>query len=104
MPKPNEPLKVDPIELQLTADQLDGHASGYRTAHQASHSRASHVALGAGASAAALPEMLTAWERDGVRFDNRFTTHAENHREAATRYTATDRHSADGIDDAGSAL
>lgn len=104
MPKPNEPLKVDPTELQLTADQLDGHASGFLTAHQASHSRAGHVALGAGASAAALPEMLAAWERDGLRFDKGFTTHAQSHREAATRYAATDRHSADGIDDADSAL
>jgi lysine/ornithine N-monooxygenase len=101
---PNEPLKVDPTELHLTADQLDGHASDFLSAHQTAHSRASQAALGSGQSAAALPLMLTAWETDSARLSRRFATNAEGHREAAARYVETDTAGADEIDDASSAL
>jgi Excreted virulence factor EspC, type VII ESX diderm len=101
---PNEPLKVDPTELRLTADQLDGQASGFRTAHEAAQSRAGGVALGAGAAAAALPGMLEAWESDGTRFDKHFAAYAQRHRDAADRYASTDSDNANGIDDAGSVL
>lgn len=104
VPGPNEPLKVDPTELQLAADQLDGHASSFRAAHQNAQSRAGHVVIGAGLSGAALPEMLAAWEGDGVHFGRRMTKLAADHREAAAKYVATDNHSADEIDDAGSAV
>lgn len=101
---PNDPLKVDPTELHVTADQLDGHASDFLAAHQTAHSQASQVNLGSGLSTGALPQMLTAWEADGARFGKHFATHAEGHREAATRYVKTDTASADGIDDASAAL
>lgn len=64
--KASEPLKVDPTELRLTAGKLDGHASGFRTAHETAQSRASKTALGSGLAAAALPAMLEAWESDGA--------------------------------------
>ena len=104
MSNPNEPLKVDPTELHVTAAQLDGHASDFRTTHQTAHSQASQVNLGSGLSTAALPQMVTAWEADSARFAKHFATHAEGHREAAARYVKTDDASADGIDDAGAAL
>ena len=59
MSNPNEPLKVDPTELRLTADQLDGQATGFRTAHEAAHSRAGGVALGSSQAAARRP----CWDR-----------------------------------------
>lgn len=101
---PNEPLKVDPTELHAAADQLDGHATEFLTTHETVHSRASQVGLGSGSSAAALPMMLTAWEDESARLGKLFATHAAGHREAATGYVKTDTASADGIDDAGSAL
>jgi hypothetical protein len=101
---PNEPLKVDPTELHVTADRLDGHASDFLTTHQTAHSQASEVNLGSGLSTAALPQMLAAWEADSARFAKHFATNAEGHREAATRYVKTDTASADGIDDASAAL
>lgn len=104
MSHPSEPLKVDPTELRMAADQLDGHASSFRTAHQTAQSRASQAALGSGSAASALPEMLAAWEADGTRFDKHFTRHAQAHRAAADSYGTTDAESAGGIDDAGSAL
>ena len=103
MTHPNEPLKVDPTQLRMTADQLDGHASGFRIAHQAAQSRASKAALGSGSAAAALPGMLAAWEADGARFNENFIKHARGHRKAADSYVRTDAGSADAIDDAGSA-
>jgi hypothetical protein len=101
---PNEPLKVDPTELHVTAGQLDGHSSDFLTAHQTAHSRAGHANLGSGLSKAALPQMLAVWEADAARFAKHFATHAEGHREAATQYVKTDTAGADEIDDAGAAL
>lgn len=103
MSHPQEPLKADPTELCMTADKLDGHASGFRTAHQAAQSRASKAALGSGSAAAALPGMLAAWEADGAQFELHFARHAQGHREAADAYVRTDAGSAERIDDAGSA-
>ena len=101
---PNDPLKVDPTELNLTADQLDGHRSDFLSAHETAHSRASHAKLGSGLSTAALPQMLAAWETDSARFGKHFATNAQGHREAAAQYVKTDNSSADGIDDASAAL
>ncbi|BCI51613.1 hypothetical protein NIIDNTM18_08910 [Mycolicibacterium litorale] len=101
MSHPQKPLKTDPTELRMTADQLEGHAGEFRTAHQAAQSRASKAALGSGSAAAALPEMLAAWEADGAQFDEHFTRHARGHREAADAYLGTDAGSADRINDAG---
>lgn len=103
MSHPYDSLKADPTELRMTADQLDGHASGFRTAHQAAQSRASKATLGSGSAAAALPGMLAAWEADGAKFDEHFVRHARGHREAADEYARTDAGSAARIDDAGSA-
>ncbi|MGO4442206.1 type VII secretion target [Mycobacterium sp. 2YAF39] len=104
MSNPNEPLKVDPKELHAAADQLDGHASEFSATQEKALSRASQANLGSGLSAAAVPQMLAAWETDSARFAKQFATNAQGHREAATRYTKTDTTGADGIDDAGAAL
>jgi hypothetical protein len=101
MAVPREPLKVDPIELRMTADRLDGHSSDFSTEHLKAHAAASEAALGSGLSAAALPEMLAAWEADGAHFGERFTTHAEGHRGAAGAYERTDSSGAGRITDAG---
>jgi len=100
---PGAPLKVDPTELGLTADRLDGHGSGFRAALETAQSRAGNVGLGSGLAAAALPGMLAAWEADGTRFDKDFATHAHGHREAANRYVRTDGASAGAIDGVGAA-
>ncbi|KUH84627.1 type VII secretion target [Mycobacterium sp. IS-1556] len=104
MSNPNEPLKVDPTELRMAADQLDGHASAFRATHQTAQSRASKAALGSGSAATALPGMLAAWEAEGTQFNEHFIRHAQGHRDAADSYVRTDAGGAQGIDDAGSAL
>lgn len=104
MTQPGEPVKVDPSDLQMAADQIDGHASGFRSAHEAAHARVGNASLGSGLAAAALPGMLSAWEADGAHFNERFTTYAQGHRKAAAAYTRTDGHSAGEIDDAGAGL
>lgn len=101
MSQPHEPLKVDPTELRMAADQLDGHASEFRETHRAAHSRASKASLGSGAAAAALPGMLAAWEADGANLYEDFARHARGHREAADAYMRTDAGSADRIDGTG---
>lgn len=104
MSNPNEPLKVDPAELQAAADQLDGHAAEFLATHQMARTRAGQASLGSGLSAAALPQMLTAWEDQSARLGQLFVTNSAGHREAATRYVKTDTDGADGIDDAGATL
>ena len=99
-----EPLRVDPTQLRMAADHLDGHAGGFRSADRAAQSRAGAVALGSGSAAAALPGMVAAWEADGARFSGHFARYSRGHREAADRYAGTDAGNAEGIDDAGSAL
>ncbi|MGE2736070.1 type VII secretion target [Mycolicibacterium vaccae] len=99
-----EPLRVDPTQLRMAADQLDGQAGGFRAVDRAAQSRAGAVALGSGSAAAALPGMVAAWEADGARFNEHFARYARGHREAADRYAGTDVGNAEGIDDAGSAL
>ncbi|AMT69277.1 type VII secretion target [Mycobacteroides immunogenum] len=99
-----EPLRVDPYEFRAAADRLDAHAETFSTSHRSAHSQAGQVRLGSGLAAAALPEMLTVWESDGVRFGEGFAAHAEGDREAASRYERTDGRSADNIGDVGSGL
>jgi hypothetical protein len=93
-------LKVDPTELHGAADQLDGHASEFMATHETTQSRASQVRLGSGLSAAALPQMLTAWETESAHLGRLFATNAAGYRDAASRYAHTDTASADEIDDA----
>ncbi|MGE2724401.1 ESX-1 secretion-associated protein [Mycolicibacterium pulveris] len=103
MSHPDEPLKVDPTELRMAADQLAGHASGFQAAHRSAQERAGRAALGSGSAAAALPAMVAAWDADGARFGEHFARYVQAHREAADGYVSTDAASADEIDDAGSA-
>jgi uncharacterized protein YukE len=97
-------LKVNPSELRVAADKIDGHAADFAAAHQAAHRRAGDVALGSGVAGAALPQMMGAWDSDGTEFAKRFTAHAEGHRAAANAYMQTDDGSANRIGDAGSAF
>jgi hypothetical protein len=99
-----KPLKVDPSELQMAADKIDGHAAEFATTHAATHQRAGQAALGSGLAAAALPQLLGAWESDGTRFGDHFIKHAEGHRTAAGVYTRSDEDGSERISDAGSAL
>ncbi|RIT31395.1 ESX-1 secretion-associated protein [Mycobacteroides abscessus] len=85
-----EPLEVDLIELRMFADRLESHGSEFASGHQKAHAGASQVALGSGLAAAALPEMLTAWESDGARFGKHYNSHAQHHREATSGYERTD--------------
>lgn len=104
MSKADEPLRVSPSELRVAAEQLDGQAGSFAEKHQEAHARAGGTALGSGQASAALPQMLAAWEEQGVNFGAHFTRHAEGHRQAATGYDKTDETAAAGIDDAGSEL
>jgi WXG100 family type VII secretion target len=104
MPKADEPLQVNPAELRATAERLDGHAAGFIEALQSAQARAEAASLGRGAAAAALPEMLAAWEEQAVRFAAEFRRHSESHRSAATGYERTDELGAAEVGGAGSEM
>ncbi len=97
-------LEVHPPELHLTADKIASQAGDFAVAHQSAHRRASQAVLGSGLSAAGLPEMIGAWETDGVRFAEGLTRHADGHRAAANAYVQADDGGAERIGHAGSAL
>lgn len=94
-------LRVDPVELRVTAESLSGHAEAFSATHEQAQSRAGQVALGASKAAAALPAMLTEWQTAGRRFAAHHIEHADGHRAAADAYTQTDSGSADEIEAAG---
>ena len=100
----SESLKVSPSELHAAADKITSHAADFATTHAATHQRAGLAALGSGLAAAALPQLLGAWESDGTHFGEHFAKHADGHRAGATAYTRTDADSSERLNDAGSAL
>jgi hypothetical protein len=77
------------------ASRLDGHANDFLIAHYGAHALASVVALGSGAAGAALPEMLSTWADEGLRFGERYVAHAAGHREAANAHVQTEGLGAD---------
>ena len=99
-----EPLTLRPAELHATAAEIDNHADDFATAHQAAHRRASEALLGSGLSAAALPQMLGAWEVDRVRSGEQFAHHADRHRTAANAFAQADHGGADQISGVGPAI
>ncbi len=92
-----EPVKVRPAELHATAAEIDNHADDFFATHQAAHRRASEAVLGSGVSAAALPEMLGAWEIDRTWSGEQFTHHADRHRMAANAFSQADQGGVDRI-------
>lgn len=98
-----EPLRVDPEELGMTAGQLEGHGVTFAADHEAAHTKAAGVTLGA-ASGVALAGMLSAWEEERAQFGAVFTGHADAHREAADRYVQGDAGGAADIDGAASSM
>ena len=94
-------LRVDPIELRVTAESLSSHAETFSATHEQAQSRAGQVALGASKAAAALPAMLAEWQTTGTRFAAHHVKHADGHRAAADAYTQTDSANADEIEAAG---
>ena len=96
-----EPLRVDPAQLQVTAESLSSHAESFTSAHAQAQSRAGSVALGASKAAAALPAMLSEWQTSATQFAAHHVKHADGHRAAAQAYTKTDDGASDQIEAAG---
>ncbi len=96
-----KPLRVDPAQLQVTAESLSSHAESFTSTHAQAQSRAGSVALGTSKAAAALPGMLSEWETSATQFAAHHVKHADGHRAAAAAYTKTDSGSAEDIEAAG---
>lgn len=96
-----EALRVDPAQLQATAESLRSHAESFTSAHEQAQSRAGSVALGAGKAAAALPGLVSEWQSSAASFAAHHVKHADGHRAAAQAYTQTDAGAADDIEAAG---
>lgn len=94
-------LRVDPAQLQVTAESLSSHAESFTATHTQAQSRAGGVALGASKAAAALPAMLSEWQTSATQFAAHHQKHAEGHRAAARAYTTTDSGAAENIEAAG---
>ncbi|MHA3022950.1 WXG100 family type VII secretion target [Mycobacterium sp. BMJ-28] len=96
-----KPLRVDPAQLQVTAESLHRHAESFSATHEQAQSRAGSVALGASKAAAALTATLGEWQTSATQFAAHHVKHADGHRAAAQAYTQTDTGAADEIEAAG---
>ncbi|SRX92596.1 WXG100 family type VII secretion target [Mycobacterium shimoidei] len=95
-----EPLKVDPLDLHVSADHMSVHHADLRAAHAEADSDIEAAQTGwVGASAAALQAKLAEWQSTTEQLCDSIAGHEQTFRAARNRYQAVDGHSADIIND-----
>lgn len=95
-----ERLKVDPIDLHMSADQMSAHHADLRATHAAADSDIQGAQSGwVGVSAAALQAKLAEWQSTTEQLCGTIASHERAFRAARDRYRAVDGESAAVIDD-----
>jgi WXG100 family type VII secretion target len=94
-----EDLEVDPVDLQLSSDHMDMHASELSTAHGAANSDIEAAQGGwVGASGAALQAKFAEWQEVTTRMTTDVAAHGAAFRQAAHGYASVDGDSAEHLD------
>jgi WXG100 family type VII secretion target len=92
-------LKVDPIDLHMSAEHMDVHHTDLRAAHAAADGAIEGAQAGwVGASAAALQTKMAHWQATTTRLCGDIASHGAAYRSAANAYTANDGNSAEALD------
>lgn len=95
-----EPLKVDPIDLHISADQMSIHHAELRAAHAEADSDIEGAQAGwVGASAAALQAKLAKWQAATEQLCGSIAGHEQAFRAAAQQYETVDEDGAQKITD-----
>ena len=93
-----EPLKVDPIDLHMSADQMSVHHADLRAAHAEADSDIEGAQAGwVGASAAALQAKLAEWQATTERLCGSIAEHERAFRAAGRQYETVDEDGAEKI-------
>ncbi|WP_343598780.1 WXG100 family type VII secretion target [Mycobacterium sp.] len=90
-----EELRVDPVDLHLSADHMSVHHANLRAAHAGADSDIDSAQAGCvGASAAALQAKLAEWQEATEQLCGSIAEHEQGFRVAGRQYTAADEASA----------
>ena len=93
-----EPLKVNPIDLYMSADHMSVHHADLRAAHAAADSDIEGAQGGwVGASAAALQAKLVEWQATTEQLCGNISDHEQAFRAAGKAYQTVDGESAEHI-------
>lgn len=91
-------VKVDPIDLRMSANHLAMHSEDLRTAHAEADADIEATQAGwVGASATAMQTKLAQWQEFTARICADLDTHQDNFHAAAAAYEATDTGGAETI-------
>jgi len=95
-----EPLKIDPVDLHVSADHLGVHHADLQAAHAEAGGDIEGAQAGwVGASAAALRAKLGEWQATTEQLCGGIADHEQAFRTAGSRYQRVDGESADTLDD-----
>ncbi len=93
-----EPLKVDPIDLHMSADHISVHHADLQAAHAAADSDIEGAQAGwVGASAAALQAKLAEWQATTEQLCGSIADHERAFRTAGHQYETVDEDGAEKI-------
>jgi WXG100 family type VII secretion target len=92
-------LRVDPVDLHMSADHMDMHHSELEAAHTAANGEIDAAQAGwVGASAMALQSKMVEWQATTARLCTDIAGHGAAYRAAATGYTQNDTDAAETLD------
>jgi WXG100 family type VII secretion target len=92
-------LKVDPIDLHMSATHMDVHHAELQAAHAAADGVMEGAQSGwVGASASALQSKMAEWQATTTRLCGDIAAHGAAYQAAAKLYTQNDTDSAEALD------
>lgn len=92
----NEQLRVEPVDLHMSADHMDMHHSEFHAAHTEANTAIEDAQSGwIGASGAALRAKLIEWQETSIEVAANISSHGTRFRTAASQYAQTDAEQAD---------
>lgn len=96
MPKP---LRVDPIDLRISANHMDVHHAELAASHMAANGEIEAAQIGwVGASGAALLGKFAEWQETTLALTSEIASHGAAFQATADDYVSTDQMNAEGID------
>jgi uncharacterized protein YukE len=84
-------LRVDPVDVRLAGEHVDGHAANFLVGHMVANARIAAAQRGfIGDSVAALAGLAAHWNEETANHHRELCEHAEDLRTAAGKYESTD--------------
>lgn len=90
-------LKVDPIDLHMSAEHMDVHHADLRAVHAAADGAIEGAQAGWVGASTALQAKMTQWQATTTQLCGDIASHGAAYRSAANAYTANDGNSAEAL-------